>query len=92
MKILIITELYPDDSPVKTTNAVHDLARFWTDEHEVVCVKEEWLTLSLSKEKRLRGMKPEIYRKQLASLFISFTFFYCISNFILYIYIYNWNK
>ncbi len=51
MKILIITELYPDDSPVKTTNAVHDLARFWTDEHEVVCVKEEWLTLSLSKEK-----------------------------------------
>lgn len=69
MKILIITELYPDDSPVKTTNAVHDLARFWTDEHEVVCVKEEWLTLSLSKEKRLRGMKPEIYRKQLASLF-----------------------
>lgn len=41
MRILIITFLYPDDSPVMRSNAVHDLARFWTDEHEVVCFKDD---------------------------------------------------
>lgn len=43
MRILIITALYPDDSPIEVTNAIHDLVRFWTDSHEVICFKEDWI-------------------------------------------------
>lgn len=46
MRILIITSLYPDDSPIKTTYAVHDLVRFWTDRHEIICFKEDWFFVS----------------------------------------------
>ena len=51
MRILIITSLYPDDSPIQTTNAVHDLVRFWTDEHEVICFKGEWRCISFDPSK-----------------------------------------
>lgn len=43
MRILIITALYPDDLPIEVTNAIHDLVRFWTDSHEVICFKEDWI-------------------------------------------------
>jgi len=52
MKILVITSLYPDSSILKTTSAVHELVREWTEEHEVVCFKEEWISTVLNPFKR----------------------------------------
>lgn len=51
MRILIITSLYPDESCIPTTSAVHDLVRFWTKEHEVICFKEESFCVSLNSRK-----------------------------------------
>ena len=41
MKILLITSLYPVEGISywpETTNAIHDLVKYWTNDHDVMCI------------------------------------------------------
>lgn len=66
MRVLILTSLYPDEALTETTSAVHDLARFWTKENEVICFKEEWFCVSFKKNKS--SFKRETLLKQIGYL------------------------
>lgn len=71
MKILIITSLYPDGLPERTTNAIHDLVRFWVEKHEVVCFKENWWSITLNNKKRKQKIEiKQNIREDFKNLFI----------------------
>lgn len=57
MRILLITSLYPDSSVTKRTTCLHDMMKYLSKEHEIVCFKEEQISLTL-KVPEFRGNNP----------------------------------